>query len=220
MTRVLESKDLQKMVMKNSHEFPELNAALIASAAIWGLKSSEMSLIEIGDILTAKNKLKRKWILRKEVSHNGFAREIYTEHESLVKYLNNYLNWRVIQQHHVTNIGEFKSLDPVSKLFLTGRGKPFSFSRRDSSDVLNMQPTGLNSYFKKLIVNSGIDGFTYKDFRNSLAIVMFREGCRITGVKKDIMTYLGIRSYDSLMRTLSADPKTIHEMLKGIHKRI
>ncbi len=34
------------------------------------------------------------------------------------------------------------------------------------------------------------------------------------------MEYLGNRSYDALMKTLNADPKTIHDMVKGIYTSI
>ncbi|MCF6256173.1 MAG: hypothetical protein L3K25_07710 [Gammaproteobacteria bacterium] len=78
----------------------------------------------------------------------------------------------------------------------------------------------MNAYFKKLILNAGLLGVTYKDFRRSLAIQMYREGYRKTGVVKDIMQYLGIRSYSAMRKILNSDPKMLHDMIKGIHKRI
>ena len=52
----------------------------------------------------------------------------------------------------------------------------------------------MNAYFKKLTTNAGLLGVTYKDFRRSLAIQMYREGPRKNGVVKDI-AYLKERSY-------------------------
>lgn len=120
----------------------------------------------------------------------------------------------------ITNIGEYRGLDPESRVFLTDKGEPFKFARRSAEDQTNLQPAGMNNYFKKLIKNSCISGFTYKDFRSSLAIRMFREGCSNTRVKKTIMEYLDIRSYDVLMKILNADPKSIHDVVKGIYNRI
>ena len=222
MPRPLETKDLVKMIEMNSDHFAELNAALISTAAIWGVKSSEESLIEIGDILTAKGKLKSKWVLRSAISHNGINRELYTEHASLIKYLEQYLDWRVINKIGITNNGEFRSLDPNSKLFLDPNNQPFKFFRRSASDSskANLQPAGMNNYFKKLIKNSCITGVTYKDFRHSLAIRMHRDGNGTPRIKKSIMVYLGIRSYDALMKILNADPKKMHELVKGIYNRI
>ena len=220
MSKLLELKDLRKLVERNSEHNGVLNAALIVSAAIWGVKASELSLIEVSDVLTAKGQLKKKWLLRPEVAFNGYKRELYSEHESLVDYLDVYIDERQRLKLGVTNSGEFRSLDPDSKLFLDPSGNAFKFSRRTSGNNVNLQPTGINSYFKKLINNAGLAGTTYKDFRRSLAIQMHREGGRKTGVIKDIMTYLGIRSYSAIRKLLNSDPKMLHDMVKGIHKRI
>lgn len=220
MSKLLELKDLRQLVARNSDSNGELNAALIVSAAIWGVKASELSLIEVSDVLTAKGQLMKKWLLRSEIAFNGCKRELYTEHESLVDYLNAYIVDRASKKLHVTNSGEYLSLDPKSKLFLDPAGNEFKFSRRESNNTINMQPVGINSYFKKLIINAGLVGVTFKDFRRSLAIQMHREGGRKTGVIKDIMTYLGIRSYSAVRKLLNSDPKMLHDMVKGIHKRI
>jgi hypothetical protein len=220
MAKILETKDIVKLIERNSEKNKELNSALILSASIWGMKSSEISLITIGDTVDPSGNLKSKWLLRKEVSHNGYARELYTEHKSLVDYLNTYLDWRVAQKHGTTNMGEFRGLDPEEKLFLTNEGFPFKFTRRSSDNNTNLQPTGMNLYFQKLIKNSGITGLTYKDFRNSLAINMNREGHGTPRIKKTIMEYLGIRSYDALIKIINNDPKKLHQMIKGIYNRI
>ncbi|MFK5949501.1 MAG: hypothetical protein QM500_12115 [Methylococcales bacterium] len=220
MAKILETPDLKKLIESNTDQNAELNAALIAAAALWGVKSSELSLIETGDILTGKGELKRTWALKKGISANGYARELYTEHVSLVMYMEAYLNWRVSHKIGVSNIGEYRNLDPESRLFLSDKGEAFKFARRSADNKADLQPTGMNNYFKKLINNSGITGLTYKDFRRSLAIQMFREGCGNKKVKKTIMEYLGIRSYDALMKILNANPKTLNEMVKGIYNRI
>ena len=222
MPKILETQDLRKLIDRNTEQNAELNAALIAAAALWGLKASELSLVEVGDILTAKGELKRKWILRKEVSFNRYVRELYTEHESLVNYLNRYLEFRVNNRFGTTNIGEYRGLDPASRLFLTDKGKPFNFTRRSAKaeGETNLQPTGMNNYFKRLIKNSCISDLSFRDFRSSIAVNMYREGSSNTRIKKTIMEYLGIRSYDALMKILNSDPKSIHDMVKGIYKRI
>ncbi len=215
---MLELKDLKRLVERNKDRHQELNAVLIVAAAIWGVKSGELSLIEVADVLTPKGMLRKKWVLRKEIAFNGWARELYTEHESLVGYLDEHLAFRIAQRQYVTNIGEYRGLDPESKLFLSPKGEPFKFSRREAGNKVNLQPTGMNAYFKKLILNAGLPGITYKDFRRSLAIQMYREGARNTGVVKGIMQYLGIRSYSAMRKILNSDPKALHDMIKGIHK--
>ena len=220
MAKILENRDITRLIERNSDKNKELNSALIACASIWGVKASEISRILIDDILDAKGELKKKWVLRAEISHNRYARELYTEHKSLIGYIDIYLNWRVSNDYGTTNLGEFRTLDPESKLFLTDKGEEFKFSRRSSDDKVNLQPTGMNSYFQKLIKNSGISGFTYKDFRNSLAVNMHRDGNGTPRIKKTIMSYLGIRSYDAFCKIVNNDPKTLHQVIKGIYNRI
>lgn len=220
---MIEDNELGLLIKRNKEQFPELNSALILAAAIWGVKAGELSLIEVADVLSNKGGIKKKWMLRADVTFNGHARELYTEHERLVEFLDTYLNWRVEHGQCVTNIGEYRGLDPESKLFLTPEGEDFSFSRRElASGKVNKQPVEMNAYFKRLIKNAGLadKGITYKEFRRSLAIHMWRTGDRKTGVMKDIMKYMGIRSYSALRKILSSDKKHLHEMIKGIHKRI
>ena len=220
---MIENKELGLLIERNKEKFPELNSALILAAAIWGLKAGELSLIEVADVISSKGDIKKKWMLRAEIAFNGHARELYAEHERLVEYLDAYLNWRVAEKQGVTNIGEYRGLNSESKLFLTPEGKPFSFSRRVvGNGKINLQPVGLNTFFKRLIKNAGLadKGITYKEFRRSLAIQMWRADNRKTGVMKDIMMYLGIRSYSALRKILASDKMHLHEMIKGIHKRI
>ena len=132
---MLERKDLKQLVDLNKDQYPELNAALIVAAAIWGVKAGELSLINVDDVLSPKGVLKKKWILRDEIAFNGHRRMLYTEHESLVEYLDAYLNFRVAQSQGVTNIGLHRGLDPESKLFLDPDGEPFKFSRREAGTV-------------------------------------------------------------------------------------
>ena len=174
-------------------------------------------------MLTNKGGIKKKWLLRPEIAFNGYGRELYTEHGRLVECLEAYLNWRSESGYGVTNLGEYLGLDPESRLFLTPEGESFSFSRRELAvGKINMQPVGMNTYFKRLIKNASLDikGITYKEFRRSLAIQMWRTGDRKTGVMKDIMKYLGIRSYSALRKIISGDKQHLHDLIKGIHMRI
>ncbi len=216
----MKQKDLKTLVDRNSSDSKAINSALIASAAIWGLKSGELSSVEIGDILTAKGALKKKWTLRKEIAFNVYARELYTEHESLVKYLEDYLSWRVTQKLGVTNIEQYRGLNSDSKLFLDSNGEAFKFTRRTKGSNANLQPTGMNSHFKKLFENAGMADATYKDFRRSLALQMYQQGKRKTGVIKDIMTYLGIRSYSAMRKILNGEKEHLKDLVSGIHNRI
>jgi len=69
----------------------------------------------------------------------------------------------------MTNIGEYRDLDSKNRVFLIGKGMEFKFFRRSGGVDINLKPAGTNNYFKKPIKNSGITGFTYKNFRSSLA---------------------------------------------------
>lgn len=220
MDKLFEQKEINRLIERNQNEFKELNSALISSASIWAVKAGEHSLIEIADIMTAKGVLKKEWIIRKEIAFNHYERIMYTEHESLIQYLENYLQWRIEKKHGVTNVGEYRCLDPESKLFLDKNGIYFKFSKREKENTVNLQPTGLNRYMRDLILNAGLAGYTYKDFRRSLAIQTYRDSRRKSGVIKDIMEYLGVRSYSTMRNILKGDPRLLHEMIKGIHKKI
>jgi integrase len=194
---LLNSNHLRQLITANQGEHAALNAALIACAAIWGLKAGELAQVTLGDVIDRKGLL-RRWSVPASIAFNGYRREVFTEHPSLIKYLSHYLD----QAEKGFN-------DPV---FKSPKGGPFKFSGN--------RPTELNAYFRDLFKIAGLSQFTYKDFRNSLAIEMWRTGGKVTGVKKDIMAYLGIRSYSALDKILKSDVAEIGDSLRGIYKRL
>ena len=123
------------------------------------MKAGELSLIEISDILSVKGEIKKRWTLRAEIAFNGHARELYTEHESLIKYLNTYLDERS-QIGPKTNIGEYRYLKPDDKLFIDpGTGEAFKFS--DCSCSVGRR----TSIRPQIMIASILKRFSLKDAR-------------------------------------------------------
>ena len=194
---MLESSDITKLIKSNPGE---LNGALVSCATVWGLKAAELSLVETHDVLDDNAQLKKTWILRREIAFNGHWREIETRSPYLIPRLEAYLAVRRRQTG--------------SKIFfLDEDGKPFK--------VVGGRPTGMDARFKDIFMMAGYKGkFSYKDFRNSLAIHMNRESGGRYDDQKGIQERLGIRSPSALWKILSADTGDIKAKVKGIYKRL
>jgi len=195
---MLESDNISHLIKSNPGA---INGALISCATVWGLKAGELSLVEARDVLDDQAQLKKTWVLRPEIAFNGYWREVETRSPYLIPRLEAYLAIRRRQTG--------------SKIFfLDEDGEPFK--------VVAGRPTGMDARFKEIFMMAGYKGkFSYKDFRNSLAIHMDRQsgGVRADD-QKGIMERLGIRSPSALWKILSADTKAIESKIKGIYKRL
>lgn len=196
---MLDTKKISQLIRSSKGDSAALNGALIACAAVWGLKAGELCKVEDSDVIDTKGRLKAKWLLRPEVAFNGYKRDMYTEHKSLVKYLEAYLSER--------------GKHPSGILFISPRTvEPFSFG--------GSRPLEMNAYMKRLLVAAGLGQYSYKDFRPALMIEMWRYGQRVPVVKVDIMRRLGIRAYSAVDKTCKRDIGEISSHLRGIHSRL
>ena len=217
---VIEDKHIKKFVERHFNgEYALRNAVAIYGATIWGLTASELSLVTIGDLLDKKGTIQKKWVLPEIRTFNGNARIIYTLHLKHIDMIYNYFNWLVEQEIYTTNQGEYMGLDPEARLLVNDQLKPFGFTGRssDPNKTLNLQPSGINSFFKRLIERSDLrNKITYSDFRKSLIIRLKRVGIKT----KEILEITGIRDYESVRRVIATDTLTLEQAIQGIYTKL
>ena len=217
---VIENKHISKLVKRYfSGKFGLRNAVAIYGMSVLGLTASELSLITIGDLVAKNGSVIKKWLLPKERAFNGVERIIYMTNEKHLEIIDDYLNWLIELDLFKTNSGEYRNLNPEAQLLVNDQYKPFGFTGRssDPNKKLILQPSGMNSFMKRLISRSELkDKVTYSSFRKSIIIRLKRAGVK----NKEIMEYTGIRDYESIRKITASDTITLEKAIQGIYSRI
>lgn len=219
---VIETEDLKELLRRvATEEFGPRNEAAVACAALLGLTASELSLLEIRDVMLKNGSLRAdEWELPGHSAFNGVSRTLIATHPKLAEILERYLDWRVERKWGIWNLHQYRGLNPESPLLLNDRGEPFAFTSRSKAEPNVKQPSGINVLFRKLISATKFNGLiTYKDFRRSFMIHLYRptEGGLTV---RQIMTISGIRDYESVRAVVGGEPVLIAEAVKGIYKKL
>jgi integrase len=223
--KVLEVGDLKELLSaQEGSEFETRDRLAILAAALWGLTASELSLLQVGDVVHEHGPLRKVWTLPAKTAYNGYERKISTEHARLIEALEAYLEWRCAQgaklSGHVEHSTRYRGLDPQSVLMLNDNGAPFAFSKRSKAQPGSVQPTGINALFKRLIGRSNLNGgVTYTDFRRSFICHLAREEEGNLSMR-NIMAVTGMRDYSGVKRIVDADTKHLKDVVKGIYNRL
>ena len=216
---VINAKDIAKLVKRhNSGDFGLRNSVAIYGAGVWGLTASELSRVTISDVLSQNGEIIKRWQLPEERAFNSVARIIYTINETHIQLLSDYIDWLIEKKLYLSSCGEHRGLNPDARLLVNDQLKEFGFTGRTAnSEKSNEQPSGLNSFFKRLIDRSEMKGLiTYTDFRKSMIINLKRAGIK----NKEIMVATGIKDYNSVRKIVATDVIHLEDAIQGIYSRV
>jgi integrase len=188
---VLEENDIPVLIEANQGEEGVLNAALIACAAVWGLRRDELSKVWLRDVHDDRKGLIKYWWLRPEIAFKNKPRECVNSHPSLIKYLMPYIEQRPITEQ--------------PELFLTAQGKPVDVGRR----------------FTAMLKKAGLyEKGKYEDFQVILVIDYYNRCDTKSGAIADIRDRYGIRTYNTIRKYLNRDKSRIKASLKRLYERL
>lgn len=216
---IIDAKDIAKLVKRHkTGQFGLRNAIAIYGASVWGLTASELSRVTISDVLDQNGEVIKRWQLPEQRAFNSVARIIYTINDTHVQLLSDYIDWLIEKELYLINNAEYRGLNPDARLLVNDQLKKFGFTgRKANSDKSNEQPSGVNTFFKRLIERSELKGqFTYTDFRKSMIIQLKRAGIK----NKEIMVATGIKDYNSVRKIVATDVIHLEDAIQGIYNRV
>lgn len=178
------------------------NAALLYTLFGTGMFPSEIGALRIADVLSSQGEIKRKSLVRAEISYNGYERTLYWSNEKLRRALEDYLNWRVEHQVGAGTPGRFRGLDPHSFLFVNGRtGVGFTTTKYKKDGVERESAMVLSALYRLLLKQAGVTGCA-RSGRRTLAVYMARQG-RDPAVVREM---LGLQSLSAAKALMAGDP--------------
>lgn len=190
---------------------PERDAALLLTLYGTALGVTELATITVGDYLAPNGLVRVTSAVRSDVAHNGEERPLYWSNKRIVAAVDKYLAWRLTHKQGVTvKKGAYRSLDPVSALFLTEDGQPYSLTKRMlPSGVLSYSCNTLGAYISRLHANAGIEGGSAQSARRTFAVKMHRKGYDLV----HIAAILGHKSVTTTKRLVELDPVRLADIV-------
>ncbi len=188
------------------------NAALVYMLFVSAMTPAEIARLTVDDYLRADGSLRKRHIVRAEISYNGYERPFLWSNQPLITAIDEYLGWRLENMVGLGTPGRYRGLDPHSALFQNGR-TPGGFKatsyikdgvRRESAMVIS-------SLFKTLLKQAGVEGSALSG-RRTFAVLQARKG-RDPALVREMMGLRNISDAKEMMRT---DPKRMADIMAKV----
>jgi integrase len=189
--------DNQKWLFKvteNQSQEPEMALCLLGFFIGTGMRTIEISRIQVQDIFTKSGKLNKRFTVR-----GDSEREVFLVNKKLKELIANYADKRPVDGQHPDRYCGF---DPEAPFFVRKRYGEFQIQKKetDKGKVTYYCPS-LNTYVKKLLTNSGIENASIESGRRTFAL-------RLKG-KVDVPSIhkaLGNKDINTTKKLLHTDP--------------
>lgn len=211
---VVELKDINHAVSvaKASGSQGVRNAALLYVLFATGLTPGEIGRLVVHDYCAADGKVRRKCIVRAEISYNGYARALYWANTKLTAAIDEYLAWRLENTVGLGTPDRYRGLSPMSPLFVNGRtGGAFTATAYTKDGVQRESAMVLSALFKKLLKQAGVEGSALSG-RRTFAVLLARQGKDPAVVRE----MLGLRNISDAKSIMTGDPVRMAEIVAKV----
>lgn len=187
-------------VTKQQAVEPELSQCLLGFFLGTGLKTIEISRIQVADIFTKSGELTKKFSVRGDVE-----RDVFLVNRKLKALINEYKLVRILDGNHPDYYCGFDPIEPFFKRKQHGAFK--ILSKTSGTGKRSYYCPSLNNHVKQLLSNAGIESPSIESGRRTLAL-------RLKG-QVDVPTIhlmLGNRDLNTTKRLLDTDPLTMNQI--------
>lgn len=161
-----------------SGESPERNVALLYVIYGTGMMLTELARMPVSRYLKPDGTLLEKSSITAEIAYNGKERPLYWSNAKVVAAIDKYLEYRIRNKHGITTRkAAYRGLDPDGPLFLTGEGLPYKLIQRPTkTGAISYSCDSLSQLFRKLHLQSGIEGASAMSGRRTFAVRLSQKG--------------------------------------------
>lgn len=152
--------------------------------------------------------------LSREIAFNGKARPLVWTNLKAREGLDGYLRYRREAHHGISTAhAAYRGLDPLSPLFLTRDGSPFTFNRHIMrTGAVSYSCETLNEIIRCLHTQAGIEHGNANAARRTFAVTLHRRGRS----PKLIQTLVGVSNLAAVKRLVDGDPVTLASVVRGV----
>lgn len=169
----------------------------------------ELNRIQVGDVLTKKGRMVKRFVIRGDKGFTGKAREVLFTNKSFTKFLKNYLD-RLVGSNFIRgdNPDYYRGLDPLKPLFITKNGEGFALTKteviatKDLAAHTLYKPDSLRRHILNFMSEGGIENPSSQSGRRTFATKLKRNNRHIS----QIHHLLGFTSLEATKRLIGNDP--------------
>lgn len=178
-------------------EYPARDGLLLRAALYWGFTATELSLLEVGHVLSVEGQWRERFLVPADFAFNGLARTAWIREQAFTSFLEQWLAQRQSLNWGLSGAERYRGFDGSSPLLLNNQGKPFAMTPRSpgSTDLL---PSGMHRQLRELLDRAGLQHHSPQVFRDTYIVRLWSRGL----TRQQIVQLTGIRKAETITRKI------------------
>lgn len=176
--RVLTDEEISSgaLRIRGRSQQPHGDLALYYILLATGARPLEIARLEVRDYLHADGTVRRISSVRPEVAITGKERPLFFCSTRLEEALNAYLAERIAARQGLRADGEYRGLDPASRLFLSANGQGFEIKPYGSNGQKRFRCRAMQETYRKLFRYAELKQVTALTVRHTVADRLYARG--------------------------------------------
>lgn len=188
---------------------PERNVMLLWFTHTTGIRVTELSLLEIRDLMFPSGQLRTEIYLRSAITKHGRPRTIYLSHPKAIIAVEAWLSFRIDMGWEHYQEETYRGFKPKGRFVLTHKGRAFELARKrrllDSGPAEYLCCDALQQAMSRVYRQAGIKGGSSHSGRRTLAARVLAD----SGSVELVQQVLGHSELDHTWPYLDVDKKKI-----------
>ena len=212
--RILTDEEIQLAVQRTRTRSPcpERDLALLYVLLTTGARPLEIARLEVRDYLNAEGNVREESVMRADVAINQKVRPLFFASGKATESIDSYLTDRLRRSFGTAKHGNFRGLDPRSRLFLSEAGMPFKILSHGEQGQTRFLCRGIHNAYRKIFRRIGFPRLSPLDVRRTVATRLFERGA----AEEQIGEVLGISDMNTVRGLL---PK-LHQPLQAVVREL
>ena len=160
----------------------------------------ELNRIQIGDVMTKKGDLKKRFVIRGENAFNGDDRVVLIKDSRFKNIILDCLLWIIGNGFNKGDHPDYyRGLDPLAPLFVTQDGCEFALTKTETT----YKPDSLRRHIMDFMLEGGIENPSSKSGLRTFATALKRNNRHVSQINH----LLGSKSLETTKRLVGNDPE-------------
>lgn len=212
--RIVTAADLAQalaLVKARSHQSWH-DQALFYMLFVTGARPLEIARFEVRDYLMPDGQVRHESELRSEAAINGKARPLHFRSKNLDALLGPYLQERLEQGLELGTQGDYRGLNPGSRLFLSPTGQGFVITPYGTGRQRRYLCRAILEAYRKLFRYAELEGVTSLSVRHTVAARLFERGAD----EEQVGLLLGIAQRSAVRELMPRRRPTLSELVNEL----
>lgn len=191
---------------------PQEDLALFFILLVTGARPLEIARLEVRDYLRKDGSVRRNSQIRPEAAITGRPRPLFFRSMRLDEALDAYLSQRISSKLCLGIKGEYRGLDPMSRLFLSASGQGFDIKPYGSDGQKRFRCRAIQETYRKLFRYAELKPVTALTARHTVAERLYARGAD----ESQIGLLLGIAERSAVREQFPRHPPTLDALTDNL----